>query len=492
MMKNRGKTRLSRAAIGRKLVQTGFLFLFLFPWLPVIYSRINEKDTPVFTSWLLPFDVLLNIAKALHGDMLWVILGAGIFVLTFSFVFGRAFCGWICPLGTVLDWIRSLAFWQKNIQNRPSARNSRIRFLILAGVIAASFVSIQFLGWFDPLIIFNRSMSAIISNILNFDSFSLRLLPFSISIFFVIIIALEIFRPRFWCRNLCPFGALISLPAHFSLFNRRVTNACTYCGDCRKVCSMNAIGTEPHETRYSDCTFCLDCESACPNQGIQFGFGQLALAKWQRELKQNNPAAKSILKGSYSQFEPFPAAGISRRQALEILAAGTAGLAAAPFISKTQTSRGLVRPPGALPEEQFTQTCITCQECIRVCPSRAIRPALLEGGFASIGTPVLSPRQGACSFNPSCPQLCAQVCPVGAIRPIPVTEMKTGLATVDHSACLAWDQGVKCLVCVEACLVDAAKSINGKIIVDAAKCTGCGRCESGCPVAGSAIRVLPL
>jgi ferredoxin len=70
--------------------------------------------------------------------------------------------------------------------------------------------------------------------------------------------------------------------------------------------------------------------------------------------------------------------------------------------------------------------------------------------------------------------------------------MKTGLATVEHSACLAWDQGVKCLVCVEACLSDAAKSSNGRIIVDPEKCTGCGRCESGCPVAGSAIRVLPI
>ena len=473
-------------------MQTGFLLLFLFPWLPVIYSRVYGIETPVFTSWLLPYDALLNAAKPLHGNFLWMIPGAGLFILTLSVVFGRAFCGWICPLGTLLDWIRPLAFWQKGIHKRLSARNSRIRFMILAGVIAASLVSIQFLGWFDPLIIFNRSASAIITNLFLTDSSSLRVWPFSISILFIAIIALEIFRPRYWCRNLCPFGALLSLPANFSLLNRRVTNACTYCGDCRKVCPMNAIGAEPHETRYSDCTFCLDCESACPNQGIQFGFGHLALTKWQHKDPQSSSPAGIITKGNYSQPKRLSAAKISRRQVLEVLAAGAAGLAAAPFISRTQTSPGLVRPPGALPEEQFIQTCVTCQECIRVCPSRALRPALLEGGFACIGTPYLVPRQGACSFGPSCPQLCAQACPVGAIRPIPVAEMKTGVAMVDHSACLAWDQGVKCLVCVEACLSDAAKSINGKIIVDATKCTGCGRCESGCPVAGSAIRVFPI
>jgi MauM/NapG family ferredoxin protein len=174
------------------------------------------------------------------------------------------------------------------------------------------------------------------------------------------------------------------------------------------------------------------------------------------------------------------------------MVAGGIGLAAVPVLSLAKPKTGLVRPPGALSESEFLQTCVTCQECIRACPSQALRPALLEGGLTSIGTPYLSPRQGACSFNPSCPQICAQVCPVGAIRSIPVSQMKTGAARVDHKACLAWDQGVKCLVCVEACLLDAARSINGRIIVDAEKCSGCGRCESGCPVTGSAIRVFPL
>jgi ferredoxin-type protein NapG len=62
---------------------------------------------------------------------------------------------------------------------------------------------------------------------------------------------------------------------------------------------------------------------------------------------------------------------------------------------------------------------------------------------------------------------------------------------VDHNLCLAWDQGVRCLVCVEACLVGAAQAYHGRIVVDPNKCTGCGRCETGCPVAGSAIRVQP-
>ncbi len=67
--------------------------------------------------------------------------------------------------------------------------------------------------------------------------------------------------------------------------------------------------------------------------------------------------------------------------------------------------------------------------------------------------------------------------------------MRLGLAEVDRRACLAWDQETKCLVCVEACLVDAAQMYNGRIVVDPNRCTGCGRCENACPVAGAAIHV---
>lgn len=490
MKNNRERASSLRITIGRRLVQTGFLLLFLFPWLPVLAAHFSGKDLTPYTSWLLPFDALANSAKGLHGDIPWIVVGSTLFILTGSWVFGRAFCGWICPLGTILDWIRPLAIWQKRQTVRPTNRNSRVRFYLLVILLTASFLSLQFVGWFDPLVIFNRAASALIHDLMLFDLSNLRLVPFFVSFIFLIILALELYKPRFWCRNICPFGALISLPARFSRLNRRVSNACTYCGECRNVCPMRAIGTEPHDTRYTDCTFCLECETVCPNQGIHFEFGQTALQKWKNDI----PAKKEerAPEGSYSASVQTRDPIMTRRQAIETLVAGGIGLAVSPAIALATPRTVPVRPPGALPEARFLQTCILCQECVRICPSKALRPALLEAGITSIGTPILSPRQGACSFVTGCPQLCAQACPVGAIRPIAVGDMKVGIARVDHKACLAWDQGEKCLVCVEACLSEAAKSINGRIIIDAEKCTGCGRCESGCPIAGSAIRVYPL
>lgn len=490
-MKNKPlRTSIVRIRVGRRLVQTGVMLLFLFPWLPVLSAHLKGEDVPAFTSWLLPFDSLTNIGKIFHNDLPWIAAGGALFVLAASWIFGRSFCGWICPLGTVIDWIQPLFFWRRKSHVKPSRQNSRARFRLLAFVLTASILSLQFLGWFNPLVIFNRAASAIITNLALLDLSNVRSVPFAVSFMFILILALEIIRPRYWCRNLCPFGALVSLPARYSLLNRRVTNACTYCGDCRNVCPMQAIGAEPHETRYTDCTFCLECEAACPNQGIRFGFGTLAGSRWE---KTNPPPGGSKLPvGAYQKSKTPADPALTRRQAIEVMMAGGIGLAAVPLMEMTRPQAGLVRPPGALAEKEFVQTCITCQECIRICPSLALRPALFEGGLTSIGTPILSSRQGACSYITGCPQLCAQVCPVGAIRSIPLSEMKTGIARVDHRACLAWDQGEKCLVCVEACLSDAAKSINGRVIVDTEKCIGCGRCESGCPVPGSAIKVYPV
>jgi ferredoxin len=291
----------------------------------------------------------------------------------------------------------------------------------------------------------------------------------------------------------CPLGALLGVFSRWSLINRRVSEQCNSCGDCRRLCPMNAIPLkEPHDTDYGDCTLCLECESACDKRGISFGWGALSGQRWQREGQVRIAEGTPRLKGHYAPVEGGVAGiRLSRRQVIGGVAAGGMGLALAPLTQLT-ARHGVIRPPGALPEEQFIRTCIVCQECVRVCPTGGLRPTFFESGLAGICTPQLIPRQGGCALNPSCPDLCAQVCPVGAIRPIQPDQIKLGLAHVDRSLCLAWDQGVKCIVCVEACLVDAAQFFSGRVTVDPNKCTGCGRCESGCPVAGSAIHVYPL
>ncbi len=551
----------------RRATQIGFLLLFLFPLASALYERLSHQRAPIFSSWLLPWDPLLLLGHVARLDWTAIVIGAPLVLIALTLILGRFFCGWVCPLGTTLDLVRPVAFWRRRkagggqgskgsrgaeeqrgavrgagghgtIEGRRGKRirlfaanaNSHLRYYLLIGVLAAGVLSLQALGVLDPLVIFHRTASALATNAFTLQQSTLRVFLALVSLVFLGIIALELWQPRFWCRNLCPLGALLSLFSRWSLLNRRVGEACSSCAECRRACPMNAIPLrEPHNTDYSDCTFCLECTAPCPNNGITFGFGTLAGKIWQRSrgagvqvtpigrgageqrrvasLRGEELLAQSAHqptsqptsqltnqltnRGSYVAKEGLWGLKLSRRQFVGGLAAGAAGLASVPAMGLDRRG-AVIRPPGALREEEFVRTCILCQECVRVCTTGGLRPTFLEAGLVAMGTPHLVARSGACTLNPSCPHRCAHVCPVGAILPLPPEQMKLGRATVDHTLCLAWDQEVKCLVCVEACLVEAAQIYNGRIIVDPTRCTGCGRCENACPVAGSAIQVKPL
>jgi polyferredoxin len=499
LRKGMAKTRKpSRGRIdrwARRMVQWGFLCLFLLPLLPLIYKRLSFQPGSDYTSWLLPWDPLLALGNLLNGNISALILGAPLLLLALSLLLGRSFCGWVCPLGTVMDLVHPLAFWHRKRASRQSQaddrRNSRIRYLLLAAALGGALLSIKLLGLVDPLVIFNRAATAGVVDLLGSrQAFERGGLTY-FSILFIVILILEFWQPRFWCRHLCPQGALLSLVSRFSLLNRRVSATCSKCGLCRAVCPMNAIPNDEHDTDYSDCTLCLECEAACPVKGTSFGFGGLAMAVW-RPAKQAASSSKADQRqGEYvASSSVLPAQGLSRRQFLEEMGAVAAGLAILP-LTRLENHTIPLRPPGALPEDEFMKVCIACQECIRICPTHGLQAAFLQTGLSGIGLPVLVPRLGGCSLGVSCNQLCEQVCPVDAIQPVDQADLKIGTACIDHSLCLAWDQGAKCLVCVEACQYQAAVPYQGRVTVDPNKCVGCGFCESGCPVPGSAIHVSP-
>lgn len=520
----------------RKLVQLGFLGLFLYPSLPVVYRRLTYRPAPVVPSWLLPWDPLLLLASLPRLGQTALVLGAPLLLLALTFVGGRFFCGWVCPLGTVFDLVRPLSPWRwRGRTRRPQSRlgraltlpngNSYLKYYLAVAVLALSLLSLKLVGLLDPLVLFHRSVTVAVS-----DAFALRTraldLYLGISFLFLGLIILELWRPRFWCRHLCPQGALLGWFSRWTLLNRKVSDACNHCALCRGACAMNAIPHEPHDTDYQECVFCLECEAACPERAITFGFGPLAWAQWRAkppevrplhqlryrralswvrsalgsELAEDEAATMPAVQarwpvylGTYeraqrSKTERILGLKVGRRGLAGGLMAGMGALALSPALRLLPSTR-LIRPPGALPEEEFLAACIVCQECIRVCPAHSLKPALLEGGVRSLGTPYLVPREGGCLLQGTCGHLCAQVCPVGAIQPIPQGKMRIGLAQVDRRTCLAWDQGARCLVCVEACPAEAAIPHQGRVVVDPSKCTGCGVCEQVCPVAGSAIHV---
>jgi MauM/NapG family ferredoxin protein len=153
-----------------------------------------------------------------------------------------------------------------------------------------------------------------------------------------------------------------------------------------------------------------------------------------------------------------------------------------------------LRPPGALPEEEFISRCIRCGKCGETCPNRCIKYFDLENGISSMDTPFIIPREQACILC----MKCGDICPTGAIQPVvremePILEkVKMGVARVDRNLCLSW-QGKTCGVCYRACpLADVAIRIGMLEQPHVLKgCVGCGLCERSCIQIPQAIRIIP-
>lgn len=187
---------------------------------------------------------------------------------------------------------------------------------------------------------------------------------------------------------------------------------------------------------------------------------------------------------------------MKRRTFVKALAI-SATAAAAPVTAraaKNQESLRFLRPPGALPEEQFLDRCIRCGQCGETCPNRTIKYFGFENGLSSADTPYIIPREKGCILC----MKCGDVCPTGAIQPIKreaeaiLENVDMGIARVDEQLCLSF-QGKSCGVCYRACpLADIAISVGfmeQPHVTD--QCVGCGLCERSCIQMPQAIRIIP-
>ncbi len=490
--------RSSLSARIRPAIQILFLAFFLFIFLKLTYPL----DDHIGKNFFFNLDPLIVLALVLSGSAVLTALFASLITIVASVVFGRVFCGWICPLGTIYDLSAHILPKRKKQPEPGAGPYKNYKYYFLTFLLIGSVLSFSAALFFDPLVFLYRIFAlnifpsavylinlvmdlirplALRMGMMELYMFSLEQPVFNTLavlnlMLLTAVIGLIVIERRFWCRNLCPLGAILSLLSRYSLWGRKVSSECIHCSKCVRECPMNAIEKGHEATSTRECIQCQRCETACPVNAISFGFGA---EKEQRfEL---NPSRRSLV---------FSAVG-------GIFAALAAGSARA---TKT-TSEYLLRPPGSLVEDDFLDACLRCGECMKVCPTNALQPAKLEAGIEGMFTPVLTPRVGGCEEQCN---LCGQVCPTGAIRKLPIEEKQyvvIGNATIDRKLCIAWEQLKVCLICDEVCPFDA---IEFKMVTDEKgtlqrpfvvedKCVGCGQCENGCPVKGeAAIRVLPV
>ena len=162
-----------------------------------------------------------------------------------------------------------------------------------------------------------------------------------------------------------------------------------------------------------------------------------------------------------------------------------------------------IRPPGALPEEEFLGACIRCGLCVRDCPYDILMLGQL-GDDVVAGTPYFSARTGPCEMCEDIP--CIPACPTNALDHAltDINESRMGLAVVvDQETCIAFF-GLRCEVCFNVCPIRGEaitldyqhNTRSGKHalfipIVHSDACTGCGLCEKACILEEAAIKIFP-
>lgn len=147
----------------------------------------------------------------------------------------------------------------------------------------------------------------------------------------------------------------------------------------------------------------------------------------------------------------------------------------------------VLRPPGALLEEQFTSVCSRCEECVRVCPARCIR---IEPGGRGGGAPFIDVDAMPCVL---CDGLqCMTTCPSGALLPTPLAQIHMGTAEWDETTCVR-SRREECTTCIDQCPIGttAIELLEGRVHVHAEGCVGCGVCQHHCPTVPKSIVVKP-
>jgi len=261
----------------RRAFQVGFLGLNV--WIGAqFYLFVRHYESggttvafsrpPGVEGWL-PIASLMNLkALAFTGEFPRIHPAGTLLLIAFlatSWIFRKSFCSWLCPVGTISEYLAGLgrAIFRRNF--RPP------RWLDI-GLRGVKYLLLTFFVWIIgamPVIAIRQFLGGpygVIDDVRMLNFF--RQMELSGGIVMVLLIFGSIFVQNFWCRYFCPYGALMGLVSLASpLRIRRSSDLCIDCAKCSKACPSSLAVDKLITIQSAECTGCLECIASCPSQG---------------------------------------------------------------------------------------------------------------------------------------------------------------------------------------------------------------------------------
>ena len=262
--------------IYRKLFQIVFAILCIWIGIEfhffVRYFETNGQSVfisrPPGVDGFLPISSLMNLFYFVQTGEIHPVHPAGLFIflsiIVMSFAFGKSFCSWLCPVGFLSEFIgdQGKKLFKRNLR-LPKWLDyilRSIKYLLLAFFAFAIF-SMSII----ELKAFLSSDYNVVADIRMYDFFA-QITMFSLGVILLLIV-LSFFIRGFWCRFLCPYGALLGIFGILSpLKIKRNQDSCINCARCSKICPANIKVDKVKVVISDECTSCYQCIDVCPVQ----------------------------------------------------------------------------------------------------------------------------------------------------------------------------------------------------------------------------------
>ncbi len=322
---------LFRMVVLRRTVQTFLFLLFLYFLIGTLLSGTDQTRTPV--KFFFYLDPLVLFSAWLGGGEIQGLLYLSLITLAFTLVMGRFFCGWVCPLGAVhnfFSWLRpdkrarlvATGYWT------PWQRS---KYYLFIGLAVSALLGMNWIGLFDPIPFLYRSFTnsiypAFQAGIVALFTWLYQADPLHVTVvsepvydflkahvlapmdpnhpkpqylgalligsLFVLAVGLNFWRTRFWCRYICPLGALLGVCSRYTVFKlKNDPNQCGGCNVCVAVCQGAADPHRQEGWNASECFFCWSCRDVCPTKAISYRFEAPSLHVLGAPRQSNNKSA---------------------------------------------------------------------------------------------------------------------------------------------------------------------------------------------------------